>query len=779
MGILVSRQGIAIEFTDRVDVSRFVSGAYIDGMEVTQGIQYYQSVRHLSQAGDRGEDNGVPLVAHKPAWVRVYVRSGLASPSVGPITGSLEVFRRSGLINWVPVATLAPRAPGVVTATQNPTYLSERSSLASTLNFVIPVRLFGLPTSPPVDVMCGHLRLKATIEAPGGRVDTLEVDVDAVLEQTLRIRAILISYNGPASANAPPAAPPLNLPAPGLGNVRTTAGFTLLTFPVQSQPIISSAGTIPQTAHLQDAVAMNNVGGCSPNWDALLTAVQEQRTNDGNRQDWLYYGLLPAGTPVGTMTGTNAGCGDDGIGVGPDGVAFGPAMAHELGHACGVQHAPCGNVGTGNRVEAFYPAYEPYDAEGAKQAFIGEYGLDMSRGLVLQPNTVRDFMSYCGPPWISLYTFYRLYNNPRLAPRFVCTDDPSWDEMEHDPWWKFPWHRGLDPKLKPWEDAPGVLEPLISIVGIVHEAQRIEVHSVMRVDAQRGGGPSTDLAAELLDSTGAVLARAPVVALRAQGGGCGCRGVNHTESCYPYPFQALLPNPQRGAMLVIRRGDTSIWSRQAAEAPPVVSAIRGKVANDRVTLTWSARRASGGTVTWVQWSNDRGKSWHAVTTGVRGSETTFSPSILPPGRVQLRVLVSDGFDTAVSRAAIVTVPRRPPEVSIFTPRDGQTFQAGQTMRAWGTAAWSTGELIPETSARWRLDGEIIAAGFDAFLEAPRPGAHRLILEVASDQGARRVSISFRTVNAHADRPGALRGPKTRTRPTRRAVRARPRRHRRT
>lgn len=46
----------------------------IDGVEVSQAIQYYHADRHLTDPADRGADNSLGLVAYKPAWVRVYVR---------------------------------------------------------------------------------------------------------------------------------------------------------------------------------------------------------------------------------------------------------------------------------------------------------------------------------------------------------------------------------------------------------------------------------------------------------------------------------------------------------------------------------------------------------------------------------------------------------------------------------------------------------------------------------------------------------------------------------
>jgi hypothetical protein len=83
----------------------------VDGVEVTQAIQYYKAEDHLSDAADRGPDNSVQLVANKPAWVRVYLRSGLL-PQMPGVTGTLLVERRrSGLI-WGTVGDVDAAAAG-------------------------------------------------------------------------------------------------------------------------------------------------------------------------------------------------------------------------------------------------------------------------------------------------------------------------------------------------------------------------------------------------------------------------------------------------------------------------------------------------------------------------------------------------------------------------------------------------------------------------------------------------------------------------------------------
>ena len=343
-----------------IDVNRLA--IYVDRIEVTQAIQFSQADQHLTDPADYGADNSVQLVVGKPAWARVYVRSLFGITNV---TGTLEVQRRNSGFLWSTVATLSSRAPGAVTAGWNPAYATERGTLGSTLNFIVPA-----------DEMIGTLRLIARVTG-GGRTAQRSVDIVVTLQQTLRLAGIMITYNGPSSSA--PGAPNINLAAPALAQLQATAAWTLTTFPVQSNANFRAAGTLTWNQPLTGPALA--VGGCSQGWINLNTAVANQRTADGNRAGWVYYGVLPAGVPMGPVVG----CKSSGVSSGTVDGSF-PAqitMAHEIGHGCGLIHAPCGGVGAS--ADPNYPAYEPYDTPGARLASIGEWGLNVNNGNLMSP----------------------------------------------------------------------------------------------------------------------------------------------------------------------------------------------------------------------------------------------------------------------------------------------------------------------------------------------------------------------------------------------------------
>jgi hypothetical protein len=130
-----------------------ISGLHIDGVEVTQAIQYRSADQHLTDPADRGPDNSIRLGADKAARVRVYVRN-FPEPVYG-VVGSVTLQRmRYGV--WVDSGALMQLGPGSVTAERAPNYAAERGSMASSLNFLIPAA-----------AMRGHVRLKVQVSVPG------------------------------------------------------------------------------------------------------------------------------------------------------------------------------------------------------------------------------------------------------------------------------------------------------------------------------------------------------------------------------------------------------------------------------------------------------------------------------------------------------------------------------------------------------------------------------------------------------------------------------------
>ncbi len=120
---------------------------------------------------------------------------------------------------------------------------------------------------------------------------------------------------------------------------------------------------------------------------ALLGVVETVRAAEGGTGYWLgmlgYGDARRQGSGVANIAGWTAYAEPD-----PH------TIAHELGHAMNLWHAPCGGA---DRPDRWFP--DPY-------ARVGSWGWDRRYGVLVPPNS-RDFMSYCDPWWIGEFGFSR------------------------------------------------------------------------------------------------------------------------------------------------------------------------------------------------------------------------------------------------------------------------------------------------------------------------------------------------------------------------------------
>ncbi len=759
-----------------VDAGRWLVRPYVAGVEVTQGIQYFWADRHLTNSDDRGPDNSVRLVARKPAWVRVYVRSGLLGTSQ-ILTGDLVVEHRTGpfLGEWIQVATLLPLAPGAVTSQRDPAYAIERGTSLSSINFGVGAAL-----------MEGMVRFTARIWPAGDAtrtpIDTWQETVDATLLQTLSLRGVFVHYHGPDPTIDATNPPTVDLPAPGLANLQATAAWTLTTNPVEASAVFSSAGQMNWFAPLTGPPTES--GGCSEGWAAFTYWLSLIKNNDGNRSDVIYYGLLPATMPVGPVTG----CELHGVSAGRDTDQV--AMAHEIGHGAGLKHAPCGLprfllVTTGPSsitfvanptIDAGYPAYEPYDPANSPTASMGEYGLDITNG-TLHPPTEKDYMSYCGPAWISLYHHAKLAYNDAFNPRRVGVQ--HWQPPDLVDPYLWPWEYIPDPPR--WDGRPGErtmkAQPIICILGTVDDTRAVEVKSVMRLQAlaaTRGAGP-TPYVAQLLGARGEVLATAPVVRLPALGSGCGCGA--SAPATGPFVFEAMVADVAPGAGLrIVKRAEEggpgeTVWTRDAPERPPVVRSFAVTVNRGEGRATWQAR--GDGTLEFsLQFSKDRGRSWNGLAVGLTGTDHRFRAETLPSGRLVFRLLAHDGFHSVSRLSRPVVVAPRPPIVSILSPQVGRPFFANAPLRLWAAVTENDGAPADPAACEWLVDGRPVARGADVWIVAPEPGEHRCTLVVRGRGGTARVETALRTLDPRETDPRRLAGADASTGAAARRARAR-------
>jgi hypothetical protein len=146
-----------------------------------------------------------------------------------------------------------------------------------------------------------------------------------------------------------------------------------------------------------------------PLWSELLSEMVMVRRTRNVPGDAYVYGVFdPGGSGTGGVAGLSmlAGMPDHEVGRSSIGISRGAGdgggtMAHELGHAAGRPHSPCGGAGG---PDPDYPHPE---------ARLGTWGFDGGRGMLIDPMEFHDFMSYCGPTWVSDYNWNILFERQR------------------------------------------------------------------------------------------------------------------------------------------------------------------------------------------------------------------------------------------------------------------------------------------------------------------------------------------------------------------------------
>lgn len=160
------------------------------------------------------------------------------------------------------------------------------------------------------------------------------------------------------------------------------------------------------------------ITGAGRGWSETLDFLLRLRQDDGAEDDVYYYGFfLPSRTfasycSQGCILGLSSGSADPrqaalrgSIGVAYSGeFGYSPesTFIHEVGHAHGRLHAPCGLGGQPS--DRGYP----YSTGGT-----GVWGLDPRSRRMLDPSRTKDFMSYCEPAWVSDYTYRALFDRIR------------------------------------------------------------------------------------------------------------------------------------------------------------------------------------------------------------------------------------------------------------------------------------------------------------------------------------------------------------------------------
>jgi hypothetical protein len=364
--------------------------ALADGVRVDRVSVLQALTQDLFKDGQRVAQRSVPLIQKRPTLVRVYASSAGASPASLEARLTIEAAGARVARLTQPVTLGAPK----------------EDQLGSTINFEITGDQLPAGASISVGIFDTQKPQGAQVASSPARfpVDGSTDPLDLQRTGTMKIVLVPVRYNADGSGRMPDITP---------AQVERLKKTMFARYPLEGVDL-----TVRAPMNFAQTVSAGGGG-----WSALLNSVLQLRAQDNAAPDVYYYGIFsPAqsftaycnGSCVAGLSPLNENSDSEmqgSIGLGYTGDDTGSTMAHEIGHAHGRPHAPCG--ATANDDPNF-----PYQNGG-----IGPFGYHIVDKVLFSPVKYRDMMSYCTPDWLSDYTYKQLLGRVKqvtkpLAPSF-------------------------------------------------------------------------------------------------------------------------------------------------------------------------------------------------------------------------------------------------------------------------------------------------------------------------------------------------------------------------
>ncbi|HEV2150300.1 MAG TPA: hypothetical protein VGR37_23070, partial [Longimicrobiaceae bacterium] len=329
-----------------IRVNPRVLGLAVDGVYLTQSVQTY--------------DRSVPLVAGRDALLRVFLRGDQPSFFAPGVRVGLY---HDGVLQET--LTLSPGADSIPTAVRE-------ASLDGSWNGMVPARL----VRPGLSLVVEADPERSVPTRPGSQLrypasGVLALNVTTVPKLWLRLV-------------------PIHQPDGTTGRVSVLTRDEWIRELVGMFPIAEYEVDI-RTPYVTSTSASPADGS---GWIRILNEIAALRLADGSRR--YYYGILthPGGNNIAGIGYIGGLPGAPPAAVGYDRLPRSAGtLAHELGHNFGRRHAPCGGPAG---VDVLFP-YE--------DGRTGAHGVDVAAGESKDGSRFRDLMTYCGPEWISDYTY--------------------------------------------------------------------------------------------------------------------------------------------------------------------------------------------------------------------------------------------------------------------------------------------------------------------------------------------------------------------------------------
>ncbi|MGA7730822.1 MAG: hypothetical protein WCD37_06075, partial [Chloroflexia bacterium] len=416
-------------------------------------------------------------------------------------------------------------------------------------------------------------------------------------------------------------------------------------------------------------------------------------------------------------------------------------LAHEVGHSLGLDHT--GTTGDPNppcKVSSTSFFYWP--AEYQNSAAIREVGFD-TVNMEVVPKSYYDMMSYCNfdQAWISPFHYKKLFDiNFRPSGDFIAKVERVFRARG----WAGPSGSATTFELvrQPGGNAGGSGRERGLGQGLLPGA----FNSLLSLPGQTAYTPA------LQEGTGSYCMRFLGVSDTLLYERCFEPMVVPSEESESDPsraeggFMLELPDPGNVERVVLVRNEggqtTELRALEVSSNTPTLS-ITSPRAGDRWegehTIEWAGSDADGDKLRYdIEYSADGKASWYPMAVALQESSYTFSTDeILPSEQTYIRVVASDGYNTAHADVGPIVVPQQanspqpPPPPPASSETESGADSGSGTESSPGGATSSPGS--PADSGLWFIIGGgallVVGAGLGA-LVAMRAGRRRAVAQVA-------------------------------------------------
>lgn len=363
-----------------------VTGLSIAEIAIFQGVKI-----DLVKDGAALETRNAPVVAGRPALVRVYVKpqTGWASKKV-----TAELRLESG----------SKKFP-LVRDTKSISGASTDEDVTSTFNLEIPEGELTPDTTFQVALTSPDGAPPKGDSAAQFPRDGSQARLSAESAGKVKVVVVPVQYGADGSGRTP------DISAAQIDLYERTM--------MSRYPVSGVEVTVHAPWTWSSTISRTGAG-----FSQVLSAIMRLRSQDRVAPDVYYYGALAPASSFGSFCGGGCVTGlstvDDSpqvsslrasVGIGFTGYDSANTMAHEVGHAHGRNHAPCGGA------QGVDPQF-PYT-----NGSIGVWGYDVLAKTLLSPSRGHDMMGYCPNEWVSDYTYSGLFDRVSAVNALVGSAD--------------------------------------------------------------------------------------------------------------------------------------------------------------------------------------------------------------------------------------------------------------------------------------------------------------------------------------------------------------------